>query len=469
MNKETFEERQRRERYEAWVARKERDKERDDIVKRYRCAECGRGLNRPWNPELLDDPPICGGDKTHQGFVKAGDPVIERFKTMKGTGIASDEVIDQEIEAYESHEEIKYGRRYMAEQIGEEKTKALALYQGVVSLTLPQAKLVLKTIWPDAPEVEIVKAAMTCRDYGLNPLMRHLFLIPFKNQKTGVVTWSQVLGIGATRLISSRKKKGYSYIDGPRMMTEAEQMRIRGMFDSANIWAITVVADKDGLQAPGYGSWPKNIEPKGTEKGNTKQNMAMLRSERQALDRLLPGEMPPNVDVIDEAYPPSVEGEVVEGEARVVDPRAEAPFPRVEAETGEIIDTEDAGLDPWLTKCPHEKHGGATWHKAQYGLSHILPDQTWCNSTKLFGQYWEKMLADIGWTFGQGTEWLKKNYSNTFSKLPPERQIHALRSLKALKDSFAPPSETAEPPHDEEPPPGEVEPGQAEMEMDGEV
>ncbi len=47
-----------------------------------------------------------------------------------------------------------------------------------------QAMYLLKTIWPKAPEVEVIKAAILCQQYGLNPLMGSvcfwlLFLLPY--------------------------------------------------------------------------------------------------------------------------------------------------------------------------------------------------------------------------------------------------------------------------------------------------
>ncbi|GAJ14038.1 unnamed protein product, partial [marine sediment metagenome] len=193
----------------------------------------------------------------------------------------------------------------MEEELGAEKTTTLMKYAGVVTLTQHQAMEVLKTIWPTAPEVEVIKAAMICHQYGLNPLMKHVFLIPFKRRREGKVVgedWAAVLGIGSNRLIAQRHHN-YSYLDlTPRIMTEEEQQKILGTIDESKVWAITKIKDMaTGAEAPGYGSWPKDESPYGADKGNTKLNMACIRSERQALDRQYPGEMP-GVEVIDERY-----------------------------------------------------------------------------------------------------------------------------------------------------------------------
>jgi hypothetical protein len=205
---------------------------------------------------------------------------------------------------------LKGRRKEMEEELGKGKATKLIKYEGVVSLTKAEAKEILLTIWPEAPEVEVLKAALICHQYGLNPLMKHVFLIPFKrhDKQDRVIgeDWVTVLGIKATRLIAHRGHD-YSYLDfTPRVMTEEEQKRIFGDMDNAKIWAITKLKDSKGNEVQGYGSWLKADNPYGTDKGNTKLNMAFIRSERNALDRLFPGEMPQGVQVIDEQY---IEGE----------------------------------------------------------------------------------------------------------------------------------------------------------------
>ncbi|GAI77639.1 unnamed protein product, partial [marine sediment metagenome] len=106
----------------------------------------------------------------------------------------------------------------------------------------------------------------------------------------------------------------FSYLDDtPRVMTDEEQKRIYGSVDSTKIMAITKLKDSKGNEASGYGAWPLGEEPYGAEKGNTKANMAFIRSERNALDRLFAGEMPQGIQVVDEEYITggSIEGEVI--------------------------------------------------------------------------------------------------------------------------------------------------------------
>jgi len=196
-------------------------------------------------------------------------------------------------------------RKEMEQELGKEKATRLIKYEGVASLTKEGAMEVLQTIWPDAPEIEVLKAAMICHQYGLNPLMKHVFLIPFKRRQKGVVVgedWVTVLGVKTYRLLAHRRAD-FSYLDNtPRVMTEEEQKSILGEVDNDRIQAITKLRDSKGNEAAGYGNWPKEEMPYGTEKGNSKANMAFIRSERNALDRLFPGEMPQGAEVIDERY-----------------------------------------------------------------------------------------------------------------------------------------------------------------------
>ena len=189
---------------------------------------------------------------------------------------------------------------------GLDKTKALAKYQASVTLTERGAMEILDTIWPEAPATEKKAAALLCAGYKLNPLMGHVFLIKFNKKRNGQIvgeTWARVLGIKAKGLISSRGG-AIKYLDmSPRIMTDDEQITVWGKVDQANICFLTRLQDASTeAEAYGYGKWPNTADPYGTDKGNTKENMAGIRSESQALDRLRPGEMPSGVEVMDAQY-----------------------------------------------------------------------------------------------------------------------------------------------------------------------
>ncbi len=250
------------------------------IIRYQVCAECGAFLKL--------------SSEGNQTVI-----VCERFREHNGTA-----------KPYEERDyNIATRREFMEAEIGEQKTQALAKYSGVTSLTRVQTDEIIDTIWPEARAVspaEVFKAVTIATQYGLNPLMRHLYLIPFKT-KVGDNRWetryATVLGIGATRLIAARKHT-YSYIeDSPRLMTEDEQKKVFGEVSANKLQAVTILKDmKTGATARGYGSWPKDTEPKGVDKGNSKANMAFIRSERQALDRLYPADLPRNIEVVDERF-----------------------------------------------------------------------------------------------------------------------------------------------------------------------
>lgn len=251
-----------------------------NLRKTNKCAVCGGMLNVFLDMDTHKAYLACNSDQTHQGIEREAPPPFEP--------------------------NIPTRREMMVEQLGEEKATKLERYEGVVSLTRVQAMEILKTIWPLAPEIEVVKAAIICHQYGLNPLMKHIFLIPFKRRREGKVIsedWVAVMGISSNRLIA-RRQHNYSYLDlTPRRMTEEEQEKINGEVDDTKIWAITKLKDiGTGAEAMGVGSWPLDEVPYGTEKGNTKLNMACIRSEREALNRLYPAEMPHGIEVMEEKY-----------------------------------------------------------------------------------------------------------------------------------------------------------------------
>ena len=228
-------------------------------------------------------------------------------------------------------------RDFMEEKFGKETTTALEKFQGVTSLSKNDAMIILESIWPGAPKEEKMRAALLCVSYHLNPLMKHIYLIPFNKKKDGRVietVWATVMGIGATRLLASRKGT-FSYTDDtPRIMTEEEQVKRFGQSYPERLYVIVKVKDpKTGAEVPGYGWWPKSAVAYGEDKGNTQFNMAANRAERQALSRLRPGEMPDDIDIMEDnvAEEASKTGVVIEGTAREI--ASEEPATVVEEQT----------------------------------------------------------------------------------------------------------------------------------------
>jgi hypothetical protein len=200
-------------------------------------------------------------------------------------------------------------RRILEQNIGKQKADALAIYSGRGQLSRVEAREIILTLWQDAPPEEVTKASIVCQQYGLNPLMKHLYLIPFnsnvgsKDNPVWKRTYSMVLGIKASRIIA-RRKGAYSYLDDtPRFMTVDEQLKVFGEEQKGFICAITRLSDPKGNTSIGTGKWSSTASVKGEDKGNSKLNMAMIRSERQALERLFPDSLPSDIpDVVDERY-----------------------------------------------------------------------------------------------------------------------------------------------------------------------
>ncbi len=184
-------------------------------------------------------------------------------------------------------------------------------------ITRKQATYLLRTVWPDAPDADVIKAAIICTQYNLNPLLKHVALIKFEGKKG--TSWVPVLAIKAKRIIAQRRHT-YSFVDGPRVMTDQEQEDIYGEVDLNNIRAICVLEEK-GMRFPGYGAWPKNDKPHGEDKGNTKHNMAFIRAESNATEKMAPGELPSDIEVADETYlpPVNIKAEITAGKTEFIE------------------------------------------------------------------------------------------------------------------------------------------------------
>jgi hypothetical protein len=262
----------------------------------------------------------------------------------------------------------------MEEQMGETKALSLRQYQGLTTLTSDQAKEILTTVWPKANGVELYKAMNICTTYGLNPLMRHLYMIPFGDKLVCV------MGIGASRLIASRKHN-FSYIDDtPRIMSEAEEIKRYGKPDPGKVRFVTKLKDvKTGAEASGWGEISANATIQGADKGNSKENMAAIRSERQALDRLYPADMPAaDIPVVDDNY--------IESTATVI---------------------EEPVKEPDTIAAPSPANPPATQQDGQETVEKPLPiDQQWLTET----------LAIVKWTQLTACTYIKSTYKVMVAK-----------------------------------------------------
>ncbi len=239
-------------------------------------------------------------------------------------------------------------RQDMVQEHGEKKSTALTKSGVPLSgaLTKTQAMEILRLVYPDVPDDQIIRTAMLCRDFQLHPLMKEVYIIPFGQGDKR--TWATVLGINATRKMMARMGS-FSYIDNtPRVMTEQEQKDIFGEVQEGKIQAITKLRTKGGLKAQGYGHYMLKDSPYGMDKGNTKANMAFIRSERQAFSRLFPDAIPQELEVVDEAYVEGVgkvnekTGEIIEGEAKeiiTVQPEQSEAIPQPEPEPEKLNET----------------------------------------------------------------------------------------------------------------------------------
>lgn len=186
---------------------------------------------------------------------------------------------------------------------------------------------ILRTSYPEAPEIEIKAAAIICATYDGDPLMGDIFLIPYKDKEKGTVTWSRVCSIKFKRRLGQRDSTFTYEDDSPRILSEAEGQKIYGnrwpFYSKGKIVAITKLRDlSTGKTAQGIGFWPDNQGVIGSQKGNTPENMAFIHSESQAIERLRIGKVP-QIDVVDERYVDVQTGEILEGE--VVKPELAAP------------------------------------------------------------------------------------------------------------------------------------------------
>lgn len=290
------------------------------VGKGYRCGECGAPLRIAYRHP--DDVLICG--EGHVNPATAPKKMAPRH------------------EKSESYQDKKWRQVNMENRYGAERAVTLARYAEQKELARTDAWDIMHTVYPDVPDADLNRAVAICVSYKLNPLMNHLYMVSFnknigtKKDPKWTKVWVPILGIGAVRLMASRSGPvSYGIEDTPRIMTSEEQMSRFGEVHDDRMWVIFKVQDpKTGATAVGMGHYRNDEEVRGADKGNTQFNMAAKRAEAQAVSRLRPGEMPGNIDVLDERF---INGEYSE----VKDPELAPP---ADPEMGEIT-PEDTPFD----------------------------------------------------------------------------------------------------------------------------
>lgn len=331
-----------------------------DLRKKNVCKECGANLN------MYLDPASGKAFLACWDYLRTHHEGIEREASRyQKEGLASLNIPTR--------------RKILEEEYGKEMTTQLEKYQGGGALTKDGAMEILKLVYPDVPEPQIIRTALLCRDFSLHPLMKEVYIIGFKNTKTGKTDYSTVLGINANRKMAADKKGAYSFLDDtPRMASHEEIVKQYGLNseeERENLVSICRLRGEKGNEVVGFGLWPKDEEPK-AKKGNTKRNMANIHSERQAMDRL-PGAAIPlrHLDVVEESVGEALKGDnIIEVSGQLVDKTS-----------GEIQETEPATPEPDPKQHWCEEHNCAFKKKTKYGKnywSHPLPGGKWCNERK---------------------------------------------------------------------------------------
>jgi len=349
----------------------------DKIRRKSKCKVCGTKLNIYIAPD------------SGKAFIACWDWLRTQH-----------EGIEREASRYEREGlaslNIKTRREIMEKEYGPGMTKALEKYQGAAVITRNVATEIVNTLWGSAPLIEKQKCILLCQTYQLNPLMKHLYLVGYKRKKDGkvvldskgnpVIDWSIQIGIGATRLLAQRKHN-FSYLDmTPRKASQMEIDKILGDTADPNcIYGFVHIKDVDtGAEAFGLRGIERTASIKGQDKGNTHLNQACVRAERLALDRQYPGEMPQDIETVDERYMEAAykvvdkaTGEVIEGEARELN-GGEPSLPPEAAEPPDPIVTPPK--EHWCEEhnCSFDKKTG------KYGdfYAHKKPEGGWCNEKK---------------------------------------------------------------------------------------
>ena len=296
---------------------------------------------------------------------------------------------------------------------------AVQPYQAGDRMNKEQVTAAIKRFFPKAPQIAVDQAIITCMASNLNPTQKHVYLIPFKDE------WVVVFGIQGKRELA-KQGGAYSYEDyTPRAMTTDEQVKVYGEPQLADWCAITILK-YGGNKVYGYGKWPKGTQPYGTDKGNSGLNMAMIRSESNALNRLpnraqLP---PPDVQVVDEQFIESVQElptdtpqppSIVTSSPTEAIAESTPPSLSLDGKYGDMITTCWLHGEDWITDAKRAPYG--PWHKA---------GEEFCKIQDRLKEVRETLIGKVGSDGTDLVELLKTQFGKPWSKLNHYEQVKAL-------------------------------------------
>ena len=119
------------------------------------CIECGRQLAIYLDMKTRQQYIACSG-RVHEGITREYKPPVEDYQSN----------IRREMMVEKEH--------------GIGTAVALKGLPMKGQLTQPQAEHILSLVYPGVPREEIIRCAILCRDFGLHPLMKEVYIIPFE-------------------------------------------------------------------------------------------------------------------------------------------------------------------------------------------------------------------------------------------------------------------------------------------------
>ena len=294
----------------------------DAMTKSHRCR-CGGELVVCPDPEHHGKLFLVRCGKCRATDEEAFEAIKSYYRQWKEGTLENPYIISR----LKRQEEIEMTQE-IAKRTDPQQAQALMQYRNLPVLSEDQATQILNLLWPKAPDPVKAHALMLCTQLGLNPLRKHIYIIPFYNSETKQTDHQIIMSIEANRELG-RRTGWYSYADGPRLMTEKEELMYFGESNNAYWRAITILTDRLNGRYVGVAEIKREAKIQGTDKGNSAMHMAQIRSERQALAKL-PGDqyadLLQGVEVIDAQYieTPSgpvdtATGEIIEGKAEPVE------------------------------------------------------------------------------------------------------------------------------------------------------
>ncbi len=328
----------------------------------------------------------------------------------------------------------------------------------------------LANYYPYSGVADRIKVAQYLHFYRVPPDL--IYLIPYRNKgrakaigcecesfeecvhkDKGIYDWAMVRSEKARWMIASHGRTLVE-VEPTHIMSEAEEIKYYAKVDPTKIRAVAHIKDlKSGAEVYGFGHWIRGKYPKGTDKGNSAEDMAILRAGTKACNKLPPAEgVAPIAPSIAESDEDATDNNYVNGDFSALDektgeimpvgtittpdPSQPTPCPAQSENQPQTIDVvvekpapQKTDYTAMLTTCPLHN---VKWRIDNYKRFYHPHDGDFCRLKNIAKDMIDTIRKERGIKAERVNQILTDNFGPTWAKLDNMQTVKAIDLIATI-------------------------------------